>query len=411
MYQSMHATLEQSKSLSSPPIQRKRAFSLEAQVTVALFAAALSLFSICSAVNCFIVRSGISTIENRRLASYEKPNFNGIRDLAKFPVSFDSFFRDRLFRRFDLISARSYLRYFVYGLGSNGVLAGKDGWLFYAATHGMDFIQNRPLFTNEELYWWCRLLQFKNEWCRERGIKYLFYAAPVATTIYPELLPNGLKRNVDNSRLDQLMNALNRTKSVKTVDLRPSLLAAKSFPIYLKTDTHWNSFGAYVATRPVLNALSEWFPEIRPLSLKELHLKPEHYSGNLLGFMGIQHLLSEYTLRENLKASHRWHAVNPEYDILGGNYKRTFATEVDDPSLPTAVCIRDSFSIAQREYLSNHFRRIVYEWETEWPFELIEKEKPDVVLQEKCEGTIIPLEVDPQMRMEQAICSKAQTSM
>ncbi len=381
--------------LGTPQIKPGRAVESEALITIVFFCSVLWVFCVCSSINCLAVKTGTSHLENRRLATFEKPHFTSIYSLAKFPSSFEAFFRDRFFRRFDLISTRSALRYFCFDLGSNGVLAGKNGWLFYAAAHNMHFIQNRPLFSDEELYWWCRLLQYKNEWCKARGIKFLFYAAPVATTIYPELLPEGLKRNFENSRLDQLMNALNRTKSVKTVDLRPSLLAAKSFPIYLKTDTHWNSFGAYVATRPVIEALRKWFPDIPPLSLRELHLEPKKYTGNLPGYMGIQNLLSEFTLRENLKAARRWHAVNPEYDNLDGDYKRTFATEVDDPSLPTAVCIRDSFSISQREYLSNHFRRIVYEWQTEWPFELIEKEKPDVVLQEKCEATIIPLEVNP----------------
>jgi len=62
-----------------------------------------------------------------------------------------------------------------------------------------------------------------------------------------------------------------------------------------------------------------------------------------------------------------------------------FATEVDDPALPRAFCLRDSFMQMPYMYFGENFRRIRYQWETGFPVALIKKENPDIVIQEVTE--------------------------
>ena len=57
-------------------------------------------------------------------------------------------------------------------------------------------------------------------------------------------------------------------------------------------------------------------------------------------------------------------------------------TEHKNRSLPRAVVYRDSFAGRLIPYLSEHFSRASYLWQNEFDFDEIEKEHPDIVIQE-----------------------------
>jgi hypothetical protein len=59
------------------------------------------------------------------------------------------------------------------------------------------------------------------------------------------------------------------------------------------------------------------------------------------------------------------------------------AKVVDDPSLPTAVIIRDSFTDSMLPFLSENFRKSTFifdNWEYKENRNIIENEKPDILL-------------------------------
>ena len=57
-------------------------------------------------------------------------------------------------------------------------------------------------------------------------------------------------------------------------------------------------------------------------------------------------------------------------------------TEIPGASLPRAVIFRDSFASRLAPYLSEHFSRAVYLWQNDFDSDAIEREHPDVVIQE-----------------------------
>lgn len=64
---------------------------------------------------------------------------------------------------------------------------------------------------------------------------------------------------------------------------------------------------------------------------------------------------------------------------------RSYVAEVGDRSLPTALIFRDSFSTWLIPWLSEHFRRVRWEWLDDFqpPFsgQLVEEENPEVVIE------------------------------
>jgi hypothetical protein len=57
-------------------------------------------------------------------------------------------------------------------------------------------------------------------------------------------------------------------------------------------------------------------------------------------------------------------------------------TEIPGSPLPRAVVFRDSFASRLVPFLSEHFSRAVYLWQNDFDPEIVEKEHPDVVIQE-----------------------------
>jgi hypothetical protein len=60
----------------------------------------------------------------------------------------------------------------------------------------------------------------------------------------------------------------------------------------------------------------------------------------------------------------------------------TVITEVHPGSGVRAVMFRDSFSSRLIPYLSEHFSRILYQWQNDFDPDLVRREHPDVVIQE-----------------------------
>jgi hypothetical protein len=76
-----------------------------------------------------------------------------------------------------------------------------------------------------------------------------------------------------------------------------------------------------------------------------------------------------------------YRVIEPEHaDPYGEN--ALVVTEHRDRSLPTAVIYRDSFAGRLIPFLSEHFSRAAYLWQNELDFEEIERDKPDIVIQE-----------------------------
>src|SRR5207302_6354416 len=78
------------------------------------------------------------------------------------------------------------------------------------------------------------------------------------------------------SKLDQLVAYMKAHSTVQVLDLRPALIEAKKAGVlFLKTDTHWNSLGAFIGCQQLADALSHDFPAIKPLLLEAFDRRTE----------------------------------------------------------------------------------------------------------------------------------------
>ncbi len=312
--------------------------------------------------------------------------FEYIRELEQY-------YKDRFGFRKNMIQSYSIAKVFWLGeSSSSNVILGKKGWFFLskaANQNELNYYRAINPYTEEELTTCKFILEKRKKWLAIKGIHYLLVIAPNKTTIYSELLPESISRVTKESRLDQLISYMKQNSDVEILDLRSSLLFAKEKELmYHPRDTHWNDLGAFVAYQQIVNSFSDSYPRLKQLSRANFKILTYNKTSDLTNMMGLNGLIEDSRLSLSAKNKKLALNVDPQIFYKPGipKYKMPVATELRTSAAPRVVMFHDSFGETMRPFLSETFRRIVYLWQDEWQDEIdlqiVNKERPDIVIQE-----------------------------
>jgi len=263
------------------------------------------------------------------------------------------------------------------------VIIGLDGWLFYAAEGALDSYRCNNLFTERDLIMIKMSMEARNNWLKERGIEYYLVFVPEKQTIYPEFMPRSIKRQGKYSKLDQVVYYLRNYSNVKVVDLREGLSRHKrKRRLYDKLGTHWNDYGAFIGYRQLIKQIAKKFSMIHPFEETDFYIKYETAKGiNLASHLGAQKsFFVEDMIKLVFKGKRR-------FQLLEGNLERErftpfVLTQIRNENLPRLVMFRDSYATQMIPFLSEHFSHSVYMWSFALHGDIIEREKPDIVINE-----------------------------
>ncbi len=211
------------------------------------------------------VESKLSNTENRELAKLPELSIAG---LSEFPAKFESNFNDNFGLRSILVRWNSMMRIGLFQQSPvSWVVIGKNGWLFLNNLNNIEDCRGFLHYTNEELRTITHNFEEQQEWLNKQGISYLVVIVPDKETIYPEYLPDSIRRTNGKTRLDQLIDYLQKNSDFRVLDLRQPLLEAKNgkYSTFYRTDGHWNDYGAFIGYREIMLALKQHFPDISPL--------------------------------------------------------------------------------------------------------------------------------------------------
>ena len=338
----------------------------------------------------------VTRFENRTTATWpEAPR--SWEEARTWSRRFETAFADRFGGRDRLVR----LHHWILAVGLHvspvaKVLLGNDGWLFFRGEdeHAIDrdfrgivpYPPEQPAAIAAEL-------ARRQHFLAERGIPYFVLIVPDKATVYAEHLPPWVRR-APQTRLDRLFQALAQHPEVQVIDPRAALEAAKAHAqVYFRTDSHWNYEGAIVAYDLLMTAVQRALPAAPHVPAERPPYEPgDEYSGDLADMLG----LPEW-FREDDRL--------PLGKILGDPSRRC-ARPIVDPiepvvmgcaraGLPRAVVYRDSMMDALIPPLSENFRRVVYFAGHRMTRADIEREHPDVVIEEFVERTMHALLVDP----------------
>lgn len=318
--------------------------------------------------------AAISPTEQRTLAAF--PSLEPtLASAMSLPERFEKYFDDRLGLRLLLIRAGALLRIGLLGVSpSPSLVIGKEGWLFYGDPRDRQLARGVALQNDAGLRAWQAAFEARRDWLSERGIAYLVVLVPNKHILYPEYLPDSLPRIGETNKFAQLADHLARHSDVAVIDLTGPLLdARRKGRVFHKTDTHWNDRGAYRAYLEILDAVAKALPDA---TLTPIEVTPRERTTAGLGLARIVGLAGIYTEeQQDLVPVRRRSRTVRETD-------KVIVRARPDAALPRAVMFRDSFANALIPYLSESFSRIAYVWTRDVKMQIVERERPDIVIHE-----------------------------
>lgn len=343
--------------------------------------------------------------EKRQLA--ELPRFpKGVDAIKAFPRRFEAYYNDHFQLRDVMIRSHNRLKIKILKKSpQRDVVMGRDGWLFYTRNNLLEDFFALESFTEEELNARQHLLEAKRDWLSSLGIPYFFVVAPNKQSIYPEQMPEAFYRSRGPSRLDQLFDHMRTRSDINIVDLRRDLLEAKSSDqVYFSADTHWNDKGAFIAYRSIMDAILRATNDHRlaPHSLADYQsIAAIRKGGDLAKMLGLADDMEErYDRLDPL--FRRCAQEEPLPNFMDRDWK-----PFPDPvayTCPNAsldlVMLHDSFGNRIRPYLAESFRKSVFLWQHQLPWDVFKavvlKEKPDFVVEEIVERLVYYMKAEPE---------------
>lgn len=331
--------------------------------------------------------------ENRNAAP--KPVFRlDFQTLNEYPERYESWYDDTLGLRDKLLRWNSIEKLSLGVSPTPKVFLGRDDWMFTTESFSLEVWRGLHPFRQDELEAWGKALEKNRAYLAERGIEYLFVIGPNKETIYPEQIPPRLNR-VGPTRGDQLAEHLRVHTKVRFLDLRPAMLAAKADDrpgdeLYLVNGTHWNGRGTAVCYREIVRAVKSMggsFSALEPMGPDRL--EPVHFtiSGDSWAKkMYVEDLYPQSEWGWQIRPRPRGRVVLQPGDRAPGRKK---ATGIDDPSLPRAFLVHDSFGLEVEILLGEHFSHLASQWRYDFDTVEIEAAKPDVVIELFVERTLV----------------------
>jgi len=321
--------------------------------------------------------------ENRLLAAFPKWR----ADLAgpkEFLAGLEAYFSDHFGCRKCLIEWHNKVRNALFhDKNVRRVLVGSDGWLFLSDAQMIEHFRGALQLTPQQLEDWQRLLEKRRDWLAQRGIGFIFVVAPDKHSIYPEPLPDWLNKLGGRTKLDQFVDFMREHSTVQILDLRPALRAArKTSPTYLKTDTHWNLFGGFIAYQEVLNALARQLSGLTALALTNFEqTKTNAPGGDTAIYFGVN-VIETNTVLFTPKVG-----LPPLETYVPQVKEATKVPAFTDNPLGKGglIVFRDSFAQAWLPFLGYHFQHVDYIWQYHLDASLIQQKKPAAVVNEMLE--------------------------
>lgn len=315
-----------------------------------------------------------------------------------FIKKLDGYFNDQIPGRNNMITTNNLIEFSIFKqlVNNPNVHFGEDGWMFYIKGQSKEMLENRQQLTPQELKKMTDVMVARRDWLKERDIHFYIMFPPNAYVIYEEKVGPRLRRYNKRTKLDELLEYIKAHSDLDIIDVYTPLKEAKKkypYDLYYKTDPHWNFVGSYFAYNAMINHIKKDFPDVgEPLAFNNIYwFEFEINGGGLL----------EQTAIENYYTRHEYFPIikNPlsQIDTIYPKYPGLLVIQdpigfINKPShRPSMLMFRDSFALWLMPYLTNNFNRSVYIWSPLFHPDIVEIEKPDIVIQEMADHVIFDL--------------------
>ena len=268
-------------------------------------------------------------------------------------------------------------------------MAGRDGWLFHRDDFVFEQMSGAMSLADQDLLAWMELFTGNLRWLSDRHIDFYFLIAPEKHVVYRDYLPEGIVISEERP-VKRLIRQLMTSTSIEPIYPCIQLVAERAYrDTYHSVGSHWDFFGGFIAYRELALKIAKR-RNIPVVDFGELTTLPDRVHA---GDVGVR------LDPERVAPEHRCSVTFAKSKMLfeNGIYGRGHLAiyENINAALPKVVMFRDSGSSWILPFLSESFSRIVALGSPHIYKELIEREKPDVVILELIERWVSPTRISP----------------
>lgn len=310
---------------------------------------------------------------------------------------FNQYYKENFGWRNALFYQYSQLKYHLLRVSPlpQKVVLGKNGWFYPGNDLSSIADQHMGLqpVSTETLRSIAQNLTEKQRLLAAQGAKLYVVIAPDSYSIYPENLPDYMQRVTITSNFDRLKQYMETHTTLPLIDIRTDLQAAKStHATYMHTDTHWNGYGALIASLAITERIRQDFPSIRVPSESDYIVRAKKgYSGDLVTMLALNKEIADTVdyqatplavvgCREVERINNNEMGGLPSQRFLGTN-----------PTAPRLLFVGDSYTISLAKTLPGYFSTAYLTRSGSLRIDLVKSEKPSVVVVEIAERNLASL--------------------
>jgi hypothetical protein len=267
------------------------------------------------------------------------------------------------------------------------VVNGKDGWMFLGDSYSNVISESRGLlkFNEKQVNLIRKNVLSATNYLKENDIFYYLAIAPNKHSIYGDKLFNTNYNG--ETKKTQVHNALSNY-NLKLIDLGKGFDEIEE-QLFFKTNTHWNDLGAYYGYKNLMKTIKREFKNIKSVSLNEVDIETKiSWKEDLTNMLDIRvkEIGEYYTIKNPKSQKIKSRLTIPDnYKRKPETYERRYKSNSNDIKV---LIFRDSFSTAMEKYLAESFGETVFIFSSIIDKDLIQKEKPDLIIHEIIERNI-----------------------
>ena len=210
------------------------------------------------------------------------------------------------------------------------------------------------------------------------NLGYSFYTtiAPSKHTVYPDYLPRKPLPPVSKD-IDML-----KKQGINLIDMKEYMIPLKdSLFLYYKTDSHWNDYGAFLGAKKLLDVIRQDYPLISELNINDYDIEEFIFEGgDLLKMLKKNVPETQIRLIPKVSIPIQEESQRLKSDMWFRYYNPTKKMKV--------LVIGDSFFHNIANFISSQFGEVYKIHIIDFDFEILDKEKPDIVIFECAERDI-----------------------
>lgn len=286
------------------------------------------------------------------------------------------------------------------------VVIGRDGWLFLREDRNDALGQHtgRVKFSPEDKESLAALLRERRAVVESFGCIWITAVVPDKEAVYAEFLPPEVAPVARRPVHDFLEIA--EAEGAPAIYLLDDLRAARAQgDLYMRTDTHWNHRGAFVAYGAVCREIAARSLDLEVVDPESVSWIEQPVQGDL-GSKLYPEIAEGKDVMPRLAGQVRGALV---YDNRVRNHGMVLIHERHDrDDLPTCLVFGESFAPVLVNFLKESFGRVVFVHTSMLVAELIERLRPDVVLSVPTERFLITVPDDAEAleSLAQSVSSK-----